>query len=243
MNFAGFGVGYDADGNERLFMSGYGGQIFKFDRNVLNDAVPSGLRTGSFVATQDSYSGLTTATGLYTTGVGLANRWITIVDAENRPFRRAKITSNGAATILFESSLVGFELDQTYTWFVGGADFRLYTKWFDMDQPFLQKRFDRVYIQAQSNNAPTGIYVSTHVNFVDEEASAENTVDLGGDNWDEGFWDTAIWAGQTQFKKRLGVFKNTTALRVVVLHNAPEVDLRVSKIGVLGRLLSDRIYT
>jgi hypothetical protein len=126
---------------------------------------------------------------------------------------------------------------------VGGPDFRLYTKWFDLDQPFLQKRFDRVYIQAQSEDVPTGVFLSTHVNFVDEDGDAENTVALGGDLWDSGQWDTSIWSGATQFKKRLGVWKNSTAIRVALLHFAPNVDLRISKIGILGRLLSDRFYS
>lgn len=231
--------GYDGNGNQRLFVGGYAGQVFKFDSDTHNDAAPSGTVSGTFVATGMT-QGTITDTGFYTTGSGLKERRVTIVDANNRPLGRYRISSNTATVLTLATNMTNLTTGSTYSYYIGGADFRLYTKWVDMDQPFLDKRFDRLFVHVRSPDESTGLLVATQMEFVDSEDVNESTVELLGDTWDTGVWDSAYWAGQGTFKRRQAIFKTASAMRFGLLHFQPNKDLMVLKIGILARMLSDR---
>lgn len=233
-------AGYDEDGNHRLFVGGYEGQVFYFDRDTHVDGVVSGTRTGTFTASASSASTIT-GTGFYNSNGKLVERKVTVVDSDYRPVGRRTITSNNATTLTLDTAITGLQAGTTYTYYVGGPDFRLYTKWLDMDEPFLRKRFDRVYIQARAEGSPS-LLVATHIDFVDADTEPGAEISVAGDQWDVGVWDSAVWAGTPLLKKRLAIFKPSTAMRVTMMHFAPGYDLVIQKVGVLAKVLSDRYY-
>jgi hypothetical protein len=240
LDVASFCVGYDNDGLQRLFVGGYAGQVFYFDRDVMRDAVPSGTVTGTFVASGTSVSSIT-GTGFLNTGGKLTERKVTIVDADNRPIGRGRISSNNATTLTLASAVSGLQVGSTYTYYIGGPDYRLYTKWVDADEPFVRKRWDRAFIQARASGSPN-LLISTHVEFVDADTAPGQEISIAGDQWDSGVWDVATWAGSPTLKRRLPLFKTGTALRLAVMHFAPDFDVVVQKVGLLARLLTDRYY-
>lgn len=241
LDVAAMGQAHDQDGRLRLYVGGYKGQLFKFNRNIKHDATPSGTRTGTFTATGSSITSFT-GTGFSTTGAGLVERYVTITDTDNKPIARRRISANTATTITLAEAVTGLQNGRTYNFYIGGPDFRIYTKWIDGGQPFLRKRFDRVYIQARSSSGSPTLLVSTHIDFIDDDQSADASVRVAGDVWDVGLWDTAIWAGAGALKRRLPILKTSTALRIAVLHFSPGIDVVIDKIAVLARGLSDRYF-
>ena len=239
LDIASLATGYDEDSAQRLFVGGYAGQVFKFDRAIKNDGIPSGTTTGTFVAAAETTSTIT-GTGFYNTASGLVERKVTVLDeATQRPLSRHRITTNNGTTLTLSPAIDGLSIGTTYRYEIGGPDFRVYTKWLDADQPFLHKRFDRVYLQAKAPAGSVSLLISTHIDFDDADQSAD-TVDIAGDAWDEGIWDTAIWSGGTVIKRRLSVFKVAHAMRIAILHFKADVDIVLQKVSLLGRVLSDR---
>jgi hypothetical protein len=239
IDVAAISAGY-VDGEQRLFVGGYEGQLFYFDHSVHNDGIVSGTRSGTFVATASSASSIT-GTGFYNSNGRLVERKVTVVDSENKPVGRGRIASNNSTTLTLADAIPGLTNGATYTYHIGGPDFRLYTKWLDQDEPFVRKRFDRVYLQGRAEGSPS-LLISTHIDFIDSDTASGNEVSVAGDVWDSGVWDAAQWAGSPNIKRRLPIFKASTALRVAVLHFTPDFDIVINKIAVLARLLSDRYY-
>lgn len=229
------------NGRQYVFFGGYGGQLFYFDTNVQNDGVPGGTMTGTFVASASTVGSITGA-GFYTTGAGLLERKVTLIDSEGRPQGRARITSNTGTQIDFTPAFTGLSVGATYRYYIGGPDVRVYTKWIDAEQPFQRKRFDRVFLHASSANDSVDLAVGTQVEFIDSSVPAQQTFSIDGAVWDELIWDSSTWAGAGSVKKRLGVFRNTTALRVAIFHHVPDKDIVLLKVAVQGRTLSERYH-
>jgi hypothetical protein len=236
-------LGYIADGTQRCFVGGTGGQVFYFDATTHNDGVPNGTTTGTFTPSSSSITTIA-GTGFYTTGAGLAKRMVVIADSDNRPVTKVQIASNTGTTLTLATTVTGLTAGRPYTFYVGSPDFRLYTKWMDMDQIFIRKRFDRVYVQLESDGAASNFYVTSQINFTNESRPAQNLINIAGDAWDAAtsLWDTSVWAGQGLLKKRISLLRTAHAIRLGLFHFTPNKDIIVNGIGVLARAQSDRDY-
>lgn len=232
-------IGYNTSGVQRLFVGGHEGQLFYFNRDVKNDGIVGGTTTGTFTATSSSMSNFT-GSGFYNSNGKLTDRRFTVVDAMGRPKGRYRISSNDGTTITPSSNIVGLNAGSVYTYYIGGPDVRIYTKWIDFEQPFLRKRFDRLYVQARSDSGTPIPYVSTQISFTDSFDATPATLEIPGDIWDSGVWDVAQWAGSSVLKRRVGLWRNATACRIAMFHYKANVDLVLTKFGLLARTLSDR---
>jgi hypothetical protein len=112
----------------------------------------------------------------------------------------------------------------------------------DMDQTFIRKRFDRVYLQADGVGTPGDLQLGTQINFVDDSRPSITTIPVGGDVYDTGIWDSSVWAGVGIVKRRISVLRTGQAIRIVLFHFIPNQDIIVHTIGVLARPQSDRYY-
>lgn len=119
---------------------------------------------------------------------------------------------------------------------------RLYTKWMDLDQTFIRKRFDRVYLQVNAVGATSDLRLTTQVNFVDESRPAQSVIGISGTRWDTAVWDNSTWGGTGLLKKRLPILRTGQGIRVVLFHFTPNQDIIIHTIGVLARAQSDRYY-
>jgi hypothetical protein len=234
-------TGFSSDGVQRLFLGGYYGQVFYFDRLASTDGVPSGTTSGTFLPTGTSVSSIT-GTGFYNTDSKLVGRYVVVTDGDQRPIARTRISSNTSTTLTLATSVTGLNLSTTYSYYIGGPDFRLYGKWIDHEQPFLRKRFDRLYYHMGSSSGVSDAYITTQLEF-NEGASQVIPSGIEGESlWDEAQWDVAQWTASSTLKRRLAIGRNATALRPVFYCFAPGRDIILYKVALLSRLLSDRYY-
>jgi len=235
-------LGYIADGTQRLFAGNYGGQVFTFDEDTLNDGVRVGTtHTTTFTPGGVSISTIS-GTGFDTTGAGLAQRYAVILDSNRVPFAKVLIASNTSTVLTLATTLAGLTAGTTYTAYVGSPDLRLYTKWMDMDQTFIRKRFDRAYIQVDALGGPSDLLLSTRVDFIQETLPSLSVINLTGSMFDSAIFDTSTFAGVGQIKKRISILRTGQGLQISLYHFVPNQDMIVRGIAVLARAMSDRVY-
>ena len=242
MDICSLSSGFSSDGSQRLFAGNYGGQVFYFDVDAQNDGVAtSTTHTVSFTPATASISTIA-GTGFDTTGAGLAERYAVIVDSGNRPIVKVRISSNTATVLTLSAATSALSTSETYTAYIGSPDMRLYTKWMDLDQTFIRKRFDRVYLQIDGSGNQGEIQLGTQINFVDTSRPTVAAVSAEDAEYDTGIWDSSVWGGIGIVKKRLSILKTGQAIRVVLFHFIPNQDVVVHTVGVLARPQSDRYY-
>ena len=246
MDIASLSTGYSSDGSQRLFAGGYGGQVFYFDAATFIDGVANDTTfTGTFVPSMSTFTTITDATATFdTTGAGLAERYVVVTDASNRVVAKVRISSNTSTVLTLSSTSPGFTPNATYTYYIGSPDFRFYTKWLDMDQTFIRKRFDRVYLHADAGGDDSDLFLGTQLNFIDENLAAQSVTLTTGELWDAAttLWDYSKWTGTGQVKKRLSILRSAQAIRIGLFHFTPKQDMVVNTIGILARSQSDRYY-
>ena len=242
MDICSVGAGIAADGTARLFAGNYAGQVFAFDDAIHNDGIASGTtHTVSFTPASSSITTIT-GTGFDTTGAGLAERYAVIVDHEDRFIAKVRIASNTSTVLTLAAALTPLATGATYTAYLGSPDVRLYTKWMDLDQTFIRKRFDRVFFQVSGSGQPGALALGTQVDFQDTTTYQPSALTTTGALWDTAIWDTSAWSGTSVLKKRLSILRTGQSIRLALFHVVPNQDVIVHTIGVLARAQSDRYF-
>lgn len=236
-------VGYTTDGTLKLFLGNDYGQLFYFNDAVRHDGVPSGTTTGTFagVASLSTISG----TGYYTTGEGLKGRYVLIVDSAHKPVAKVEIASNTSTALTLATTLVTLQVGPTYTYYIGSPDMRLSTRAYDMGRTFHRKRFDRLYFHVSSPlNGGESIFLTTQVNFDTVGSVNANSLALGGALWDatSSLWDTSLWVGSQNIKKRLPLFTPALNLQTTIYQYVTGQDVVIRSVGVLAGIQSERNY-
>jgi hypothetical protein len=242
MDMSGFGMGYDTDSKQKLFCGNYAGQLFVLDSETLNDAVPSGTITGTFTPATTGPTTITSS-GFYTTGAGLTERYVVVKNSSGQIVGRERISSN-TSTVLTLASALSLTAGELHTFDVGGQDFRLYTKQFDFQQAFRRKRVDNVYVHIRSANDTDTLSLSTFINYGVTPGTFYTGWTNSGDVFDSetAIWDTSVWGGSGEAKKRFRIIRNCHAIQVGLFHSQANKDFVILKIGALARQLSDRYY-
>jgi hypothetical protein len=241
MDAAALSLGFLEDGTQRLFLGGYAGQVFYFDKDTKNDGVPSGTTDFTFVATASSDATLT-GSGFYTTDSGLPERYVVICNSAGQAVAKGRISSNTATELTLSAAVSGLSVGSTYTVYIGSPDMRLYTKWLDLGVTFNRKRFDRLYLQAQATGDASGALTGTQIDFASDLATMASPFSSSGEVWDTAIWDTSTWSGVGQLKKRLFIGRTGQAIRVSLFHFTPDVDLVIHTVGVLARQQAERYF-
>lgn len=212
----------NASGERELFLGNYNGQVFKYSGT--NDGVVGGTDTGTFVASGTSVSSIT-GTGFYTTGQGLADRYVVIQDSEGNLIGHERITSN-TATALTLANAVTVTNGDTYTYYVGGPNFEWDTKEHDSDAPFVRKRYEFLFIQGKAESGVTGVAVL----YGDHATAKTKTLT---------FSTTA--SGKTAFnlRKRMAFTGLTWKLRIA--SRAPDEAFSLYELAVRMEVLGDNL--
>jgi hypothetical protein len=141
----------DSHSESFIMLGGYGGQVFKLGIGM-NDAVPSGTTSATFVASAISQTTITVGSAsFYTTGQGLKERKISVLDSNNNVLTtsiRPRITANTGTVLTLASPVSGMTIGDTYTVIVGGPDWQFDTCWVDANAAFEKKRLLFVYVMA-----------------------------------------------------------------------------------------------
>ena len=236
------------DEQHSMHVLGYDGKVHWYDNTIQTDGTTNPLSfTTTF--TSDEPTSLRFPPGSYT-----ANEYVgvyaTLLTEDGEFVLRVPIQSNAEFVgsevyhrAIFGEAVSGIVPGATYIVHIGGINFRIATKWFDGEQAFLLKRFDRVYVHLNAPNDAAGdFYLRTQLDFQNALSEVTDVVTSAGTYWGSGVWGVSSWGGQVgNTRQRLWIGQTGVALRVILEHYAPEKAIAVHKIGVLGRMLSDRL--
>lgn len=154
----------------RIFVAGYAGQVFSLQSEVDVDGVPSGTTSGTFTASGTSLTSIS-GTGFYTgADVGLAERYVTIIDADKQLVARVRIESNTSTALTLADSVTVVN-GASYRYYIGAPNFEWHTAIEDGDDTFFNKKYQKAFIAMEVNagvNENTEVVINTYTN-VDEE--------------------------------------------------------------------------
>jgi hypothetical protein len=211
----------DASSQPFVMIGGLKGQVFKLGAGS-SDGIASGDFTGTFVASATSQTTITDVTAAFdTTGGGLIERKLTILDSTDLPLAgsgiRPKVVSNTGTVLTLNKAISGLTVGATYTYIVGGQDFEFDTSWRDAAAPFDKKRLEFFYLNALLYGHD--LFVDLHLNQRSNTLALSRFATVEGDGalWNEFDWnDGTLWnsADMTYARLRGGVTGVTFAFRM-----------------------------
>lgn len=233
MDPASLGMIEDSNGQPIMVLGGYAGQVFQMETGT-NDGVPSGTDEGTFVAGSSSISTITSS-GFVTTGGGLVERKVTIIDSDGAPVARRRITAN-TATVLTLDSAVTVTSGATYTFYVGGPDFRWETRWSHIEWPFHKKRFEYLFIQADSV-ASTNLDVDLAFDL-DPSYGQSKRVALTGRSalWNYDMWTHSSYGTEELRHHRVRVGRTGMFWKAQFRQPEPDKPVTLRRVGIQAEL-------
>lgn len=245
MDASTLGVVEDTSDTPWVFLGGYSGQIFRI-WDTSNDGIAGGTKTGTFVASGTSVSTITDLTATFdTTGGGLVERKVTILDANGRKVGtvRPRITANTATALTLSVAMNGLTNAATYTYIVGGPDFEFDVYWNDQGRPFDRKKYEFLYLQADAT--PNTLQVDLTYNF-DTSTRVTKTTSFGssvGATWGNMTWGSSLWGGgaEVAVNKRLRIGHSGWAIRARLRNHYHDQDFTLRKAAVRAMVRSDHL--
>jgi hypothetical protein len=212
----------DDTGRPWLYMGSYAGQVFRaWDTDT--DGVPSGTVTGTFVAGGSSITTITSS-GFYTTGSALVERMVSIEASDGTLVARRYITTN-SSTVLTLDSAVTVTSGATYTFHVGGPNFEWDTRQEDSGMPFVQKRFEFLYVGVTAGTGTVGVHIYANSNTGSPKTTSFSSVS----------------STLSSVFRRLRVAKTGKCWQARIYNRAAATPLALDSVGMRGVTLSDHI--
>jgi hypothetical protein len=242
MDAASLFVSYTSAGQAQLYLGNYNGQLFRFFTEDGTDGVRDGTVRGTFTAASTSTGTITDLTATFdTTGAGLRERRVTLLDADGAVVdaARIRITGNTATALTLSSSFSTVSGD-VYTYLIGGPLFRAETYWGHMGAPFIDKRFDVLYSEFRATAGVANLTTDVAFSWNALSNAEVATVDQANDLWDEAYWDLSYWDGASMLNRRTPIMRVGINYRIKVLNAYPNQGFTLTKLAVLARQLSDR---
>lgn len=242
-----YATAFNQRGEQRLFVGDRSCNVGYFDSKVARDGDLGGTVRGTFTAGASSITTITDGAATFYTEVGgtppetasLKDRLVVIVNSAGTVVASERITSN-TATVLTLNRAVSVTNGQTYTYVIGAPVVEIPTRWFDAGRAFRRKRYDRLYAQVTSTDTTYPVYVEQQKNQDTTSTVSVGTVTpVGVAATTDSTWNVPVLIGDARKFKRLNVFKNAQQMRFVFRQHEA-VPMVVVKIGVSGRVLSDR---
>ncbi len=237
----------DANDLARVMLGGYAGQVFKYG-GVNTDGVVSGTTTGVFTAAGTSHATITVSGAAFnTTGGGLSERYVTVVDSNGLFVDRQRIASNNATVLTLGTAVTGLTIGSVYTIIVGGPRFEWDTKWSDLtnqyiNAAFVKKRFEFLYLETDSSAAPFTVNVALAFNndsgigqiksFTNTAASATNS---------SGLWSATSYGTKGSTMQRWRIGRTGMNYRVRVWNYYPEQRFKLLSLQTRAEILRDTL--
>lgn len=232
---------YDTSARAFITFGNYNGQVFRLLKSS-NDGVRAGTNQGTFVAASDNILSITDLAAAFdTTGAGLIERKVTILNAEGlvhgevRPY----ITANTSTGLTLSELITGLTVGETYTYLIGGPDFSIETYWWNMGEAFKKKRFDFLYLQFRADSGVSQIIINTAFSYDPLNNLEVTSLDFTSEHWDTAFWDLAYWDSVAILNRKISLIKVGVNARVQMRNPYPDQGFEVLKIGLLARELND----
>lgn len=246
MDVASLGRFEDSNGLPYVTLGGYAGQVFQLG-SAANDGVATGTLQGTFVAAGSSVTTVTDGTATFdTTGGGLIERKVTIVNSAGEAVdtARPRITSNNGTSFTMAAAVNNLTAAETYTYYIGGPAFDWYSPWLTQESAFMKKRYMFLYMQLRPTNTVSDMLVDTYVNYNLNPTTARTqtfTTDAGSGTWDVSLWDVGLWDSSLAEQQRFRIGRTGVALLVRMRHYAPDTEFDFLKLGIISEMLSERL--
>lgn len=245
MDVGALGVAEDANGQPWLFLGNYSGQVFKW-WDADHDGVGTGTTSGTFTASGTSVTTVTDSGATFdTTGAGLIERKVTILDTNGRPVgtTRPRIISNTGTAFTMASSVTGLTNGATYTYIVGGPDFQVDTYWGAHGYPYHKKRYEFLYVQAKATASTVTVRVDLAFNY-DTSAGQTKALTFTSNapdaTWDASIWDSATYGTQATVNKRLRVGRTGRVWRARFRNHYPSQSVSIQRLAMQGERMTTK---
>jgi hypothetical protein len=226
-------------------LGGYKGQVFKLGVGN-HDGVSTGTSSGTFTAATTSISTITDLTATFeTSGAGLIERKITILDSNDviktTATVRPRVAAHTATALTLSAPVGGLTVGDVYTYIVGGPDWQFDTAWRDFDAPFDEKRLEFVYFHGLLYGASLLIDIirnKKHNTLVTERFT---TLTGGGSLWDAVIWDAFVWDDTNVSYAKVRGGQTGVAFALRFRNPYGRQPLTVVKTGFRVEMLSDKV--
>lgn len=237
-------VGLNNRKEPRLFFTNHVKSLFYFDVDVENDLITTFTTSGTFTAGSSSISSITDGSANFghgnTYGNLLEGCRVTVFTTDGQYVGESLISTLASDTVMNLKKNIAVTSGQTYQYYIASPFFHIATGWLDADQPFLRKRWDRLYLHLRYTDPEIPIY--TNIQLRNNSATIHKTFSLtttGVEATVDATWDANVYTQWPFLKKRLGVWKNGNTMRFTVHQGSPH-RIVLDKYAVMGRVLSDR---
>lgn len=235
-------------GVDEVYMGGYYGDIFRWWEGE-NDGVGQGARSGVVPVGGGSIedTSLTLTTALVPLPARLNGRVLILQNEDHSVTMRFVIASNTSTAVTFERPRsLSYDVDETWTWTLGGPNFLWDTKDMVHKELFVRKRYTFVDIFFESIEGTPTLFVETLLNHNINPPSTrryESIVNDPGSVWDTAIFDTDVWGPQQRPLRRFRVGKVGNALRVRVSNHEPDVAFAIRAVQSDAILLDEKGVT
>ena len=246
MDVASFALVLDSIGKAFVMLGGYSGQVFKFWNGDHDGLDITTTYQGTFTAFTTSIGAISDGSANFlTTGGGLVERKVTIVDSYGLPVDNVRpyITSNNSTVIAFSNNVQGLTVGQTYTYYIGGPALYFTSSWLNQGDPFSKKRYMHCFISLRPTTSAVHIlldlqtdYQIISAGFIPQVISA-----AGGGLWDSSLWDASLWDGFESATDRFRVGLTGRAIQLRIQHYVPNTGLDIQKFGLTAEFLTEYI--
>ena len=241
------GIGVDSTGVTWIYVGSPYGRVFEYGSAARDGArlmtdleAPLTLK-GS--PTSSTVNSLTDSTATFDTeGSGLVGLNVLVVDPLTRDSMTRRIISNTSTTISVTPNW-DWSLPSGTLYYLGTPVFEWDTRWEDWDQPFVKKRFTRLYAQV-ALSSPTGTDIDYEIYTRLDPTRAAKVITLSGTGeagyWDLSLWDVAYFGQATVEDFRAWIGRTGRSIRVRVRCFESAVGITLLKVGLEGIRMSGR---
>lgn len=216
----------------QVFLGNYNGQVFCFNQDR-SDGFPGGTQSGTFIPGAASITTIT-ASGFYTSGEKLIERYVTVVDSGGLFVGRRRITTN-TSTVLTLDIALDVTVGETYTFYIAAPNFEWHTVHEDSDKPFLQKKYHKGYLAMEVVSNSVADDVSVQVDTYTDKSTEFNVPKR-----------TAILPvvfddSEDTYKARYSIGAVGNSWCQIISSRAPEVIVTILEVQVKSELLTDNL--
>lgn len=236
----------DANGKPFVMVGGYSGQIFKFWNGDHDGIDTTATYSGTFVASATTVASITDAGAAFPTSGGkYIERKVTVVNDLGIPVDdvRPYITANTGTVLTLSTTLQGFIIGNTYTYYIGGPALYFTTAWLNQGDPFLKKRYQHCFISLRPTNTAVNVLVDLQMDFqVVTTGTNPQVINMaGGGLWDVSLWDMFLWDSFESNAERFRIGRTGRATQIRIQHYVPNAGLDILKLGITAELLTEQI--